>query len=181
MHKFHLGIYIIIHRFFWPASSLWPFDNSLFYPLNLLHLRPNCSFLFSSITLTISMVNEPSRSAGFEPDDVLCIQLPVRVQRVGWVQCVLSASTLDVVHPTVSKLITVIRLKRGELGSAWPAACFLWTSPVRRRTSHTGSGWATGTRPCRRLLLMIGSRCFCLYETHTGVFNCTHAVIMTSL
>lgn len=82
------------------------------------------------------MAIEPSSDAGFEPADALCIQLPVRLSAV----C-LSASTLDAVHPIVSKLITVIRLKRGEPGTSWPGACFFWTSPVRRRISLQLTYW----------------------------------------
>lgn len=171
LHKFHVQIFSAFS-----ISLAFESFSPLNLPLNLLHRCPNCSFLFSSITLTIPPANEPSSDAGFEPDDALCVRLPARASALCY-----SASTLDVVHPAVSKLITVIRLKRGGLGSAWPAARSLWTSPVRLRASHTESGGAAGTWPRRRLLLTIGSCCFCLHETLIGAFSCTHAVIMTSL
>lgn len=104
LHTFLVGTISLAKNFF------------LNYLSRRLHLRPNCSFLFTSIILTISLANEPSSDAGFEPDDALRIQLPVRLSAV----C-LSASTLDAVHPTVPKLITVIRLKKRGTGHqlAW--------------------------------------------------------------
>lgn len=123
---------------FWLVPFPWHFANySLSYPLNLFHRQTIGHFPFSSITLTISMAHEPSSYAGFETYDFF---LAVRCQKESVSVMCLSASTLAVVHTTVFKLITVIRLKRRELGSTWPVLCFLWTSPVRRRTSHTGSG-----------------------------------------
>lgn len=78
-----------------------------------------------------------------------------------------SASTLVAVHPAVSKLITVIRLKRGERGTSWPRACFLRTSPVRQRASLQLSYWDPASQtpaPNDRLTLLLF-----VWNPHRGI------------
>lgn len=47
-------------------------------------------------------------------------------------------STSDAAHPAVPKFITVIRLKRGEVGTGGPGPCFLQTFQLKQGISGCG-------------------------------------------